>query len=117
MLFTLRDTFLEMDRVMNLLMWIDYTGMLPTPAIIKPKPLWTGKQILSLVLPELNYSRPSDKFKGWACPLDSNILVKNGELLCGMLTKANVGSSAGGMIHIVWRDLGPEATKLFMSNT
>ena len=47
----------------------------------------------------------------------TNILVKNGELLCGMLTKANVGSSAGGMIHIVWRDLGPEATKLFMSNT
>jgi DNA-directed RNA polymerase II subunit RPB1 len=43
MLFTLRDTFLEMDRVMNLLMWIDYTGMLPTPAIIKPRPLWTGK--------------------------------------------------------------------------
>jgi len=34
-----------------------------------------------------------------------------------MLTKAHVGSSAGGMIHIVWRDLGPEATKLFMSNT
>ena len=68
-------------------------------------------------MPELNYSRPSDKFKGWACPLDSNILVKNGELLCGMLTKANVGSSAGGMIHIVWRDLGPEVTKLFMSNT
>jgi hypothetical protein len=55
-----------------------------------------------LVLPELNYRRTSDKFKGWACPLDSNILVKNGELLCGMLTKANVGSSAGGMIHIVW---------------
>jgi DNA-directed RNA polymerase II subunit RPB1 len=43
MLFTLRDTFIEMDYLMNLLMWIDYNGVLPPPAIIKPKPLWTGK--------------------------------------------------------------------------
>jgi hypothetical protein len=29
---------------MNLLMWANYEeGRLPQPAIIKPKPLWTGK--------------------------------------------------------------------------
>ena len=43
MLFTQRDTFIEMDYVMNLLMWIDYNGTLPPPAILKPRPLWTGK--------------------------------------------------------------------------
>ena len=29
---------------MNLIMWIDnWEGELPMPAILKPKPLWTGK--------------------------------------------------------------------------
>lgn len=55
MLFTLKDTFIEMDVVMNLLMWIEYNGSLPMPAILKPKPLWTGKQIISLIIPDVNY--------------------------------------------------------------
>jgi DNA-directed RNA polymerase II subunit RPB1 len=42
-LFTFRDTFVTKDVLMNLVMWIDYQGSLPTPAILKPKPLWTGK--------------------------------------------------------------------------
>ena len=42
-LFTFRDTFIERDLLMNLMMWIDYTGEIPMPAILKPKPLWTGK--------------------------------------------------------------------------
>ena len=45
---TLRDTFIELDQVLNMLYWVpDWDGVIPTPAIIKPKPLWSGKQILS----------------------------------------------------------------------
>jgi DNA-directed RNA polymerase beta' subunit len=52
-LFTRRDTFLEKDLVMNLLMFLPtWDGILPTPAILKPKELWTGKQIFSLLIPE-----------------------------------------------------------------
>ena len=82
MLLTIRDTFLEMDQVMNLLMWFDYEGKkkirdgrLPPPAILKPKPLWTGKQILSLTLPEVNYV-VKDNADTWACPKDNNILIR-----------------------------------------
>lgn len=47
--FTLRDCFMDRDFVQNILMWVpDWDGVLPPPAIIKPKPLWTGKQILSM---------------------------------------------------------------------
>jgi DNA-directed RNA polymerase II subunit RPB1 len=55
MLFTLRDAFVGIDILMNLLMWINYEGTLPHPTILKPKPLWTGKQIISLVIPNVNY--------------------------------------------------------------
>ena len=42
---TQRDTFLDKAATMNLLMWINYDleKGLPYPAILKPKPLWTGK--------------------------------------------------------------------------
>ena len=37
---------------MNLLLWIrKWDGKLPIPCILKPKPLWTGKQIFSLLIP------------------------------------------------------------------
>ena len=37
---------------MNLLMWLpSWNGKLPVPAILKPKPLWTGKQIFSILIP------------------------------------------------------------------
>ena len=58
--FTRRDTFLEKDLVMNLVMHLDnFSGVLPAPAILKPRPLWTGKQITSLILPDVNLRRYS----------------------------------------------------------
>lgn len=116
MLLSTRDTFIELDIVMNLLMWVDYNGDLPSPAIIKPRPLWTGKQILSLVLPKVNYSRRG-KTLGWACPKDGHVLVKNGELLCGRFMKKEVGATSGGLVHIVWKDHSPEVCKDWMSHT
>jgi DNA-directed RNA polymerase II subunit RPB1 len=119
MLFTQRDTFLEKELVMNLLMWVGYDeDKFPTPAIIKPKPLWTGKQIFSLIIPKINIARMGKDSKGsWACPKDENLLIQSGELLCGNLNKSNIGSSSGGMIHIIWKEEGPYATRDFMSNT
>jgi len=56
-LFTRRDTFLKLDEVMNLMMFVDHwDGNLPKPAVLKPQPLWTGKQILSIFMPEVNLS-------------------------------------------------------------
>ena len=61
-----RNTFVELDAVMNLLMWVEYDGKLPPPAILKPRPMWTGKQILSLVIPKINYfKKGSGKFDGF----------------------------------------------------
>jgi DNA-directed RNA polymerase II subunit RPB1 len=121
MLFTQRDCFVELDQLMNLLMWLDIDGKLqgklPPPAILKPRPLWTGKQILSLVIPNVNFSLFDRGSSSWDCPRDKNFLVKNGELLCGVVIKNIVGASRGGLVHIIWRDLGPEACKDFVSNT
>lgn len=48
---TKRDTFIEKDVFMNILMWLeDWDGVVPMPAVIKPRPLWTGKQVFFVIL-------------------------------------------------------------------
>jgi DNA-directed RNA polymerase II subunit RPB1 len=47
--FTQRDCFIDKDLMMNLVMHLDsFAGTLPVPAILKPRPLWTGKQVMLL---------------------------------------------------------------------
>lgn len=39
-------------EMMNLLMFLpSWEGVMPCPAILKPKPLWSGKQLFSLIIP------------------------------------------------------------------
>ena len=42
--------------------WLDFwDGRIPVPAIIKPKPLWTGKQIMTMILPsKINVRRTAN---------------------------------------------------------
>ncbi len=45
-----RDTFIEKDLMMNILMNIDdWDGTVPMPCILKPRPLWSGKQVRARV--------------------------------------------------------------------
>ena len=117
-LFTRRDTLLEYYDVMNLLMWAEnFNGRLPVPTILKPRPLWTGKQIFSMLLPEVNllrYSAMHDPEKD-ASAHDTEVLIEKGELLTGQVDKRTVGSSSGSLIHVIWMEHGPLATKDFLT--
>ena len=101
---TRQDVFLTKYEVMNLMMKIKYTDYkLPYPAILKPEPKWTGKQILNLILPkDLNF--------------DKNITVQNGYYCDGEMCKKTLGTSEKGLIHTLWLKYGVEVTRLFMSN-
>lgn len=51
-LMTKRDTFIPKDVFMNMLMWLeDWDGKIPMPAVLKPQPLWTGKQVIPSAYP------------------------------------------------------------------
>ena len=83
---------------MQLIMWMPEFSIngeptvLPQPAILKPKPLWTGKQIFSLLIPNVNMHRV--KNGQYCCPNDLQVVIEKGELLCGAMTKAVIGSSS-----------------------
>ena len=110
--FTLRDTFLDWNQVQNILLWVpEWDGSVPIPAILKPKPLWTGKQILSLAIPRgINIHR-SPEPKSSNPVFDDGVLIENGEFIFGIVEKKTVGASQGGLVHVVFREKGPEATR------
>jgi DNA-directed RNA polymerase II subunit RPB1 len=118
--FSKRDTFLQRDLMMNLLMWIpNWDGVVPCPAIIKPIPLWTAKQIISLLIPNINligfHSTHPDDEQTDISPGDTKVIIENGELLAGILCKKTVGSSSGGIIHTSMNEYGPQVTMNFFN--
>jgi DNA-directed RNA polymerase II subunit RPB1 len=123
---TKRSCFIERDLCFNMLMWVtQWNGRIPIPAICKPKELWTGKQLLSMILPKINLKAKAnngpalgDDGKKMPCTFnayDHLVTIQEGELLEGTVDKKSIGSGMGGLIHTSWLDAGWEETARFMN--
>ncbi|KND98858.2 dna-directed rna polymerase ii largest subunit [Candidozyma auris] len=114
---TLRDIFIDYEQVMNMLYWIpDWDGVIPPPAVMKPKPLWTGKQLLSMAIPKGIHMQRFEDGRDFLSPEDKGILVVDGQIIFGVVDKKTVGATAGGLIHTVFREKGPQVcAQLFSS--
>ncbi|KAK4479526.1 hypothetical protein RD792_015042 [Penstemon davidsonii] len=130
-LITRKDTFY--DRASFSLM-CSYMGDamdpidLPTPAVLKPIELWTGKQLFSILLrphakmrvyvnlttSEKNYDKPTDKET--MCPKDGFVYIRNSELICGQLGKATLGNgNKDGLYSVLLRDYKAHAAAACMN--
>ncbi|NWS67386.1 RPA1 polymerase, partial [Crotophaga sulcirostris] len=128
---TIRGCFFTREQYMELV----YRGLtdkkgrikiLP-PAIMKPQRLWTGKQVvvstlLINIVPEnhvpLNLTGkakiggrawvkgPANRILNLDSMCESKVIIRNGELLCGVLDKAHFGSSAYGLVHCCYEIYG-----------
>lgn len=86
------------------------------PALMKPRALWTGKQIITTVLKNITpVTHPGLTLLGksqisgdrWGEKSEEDIVMfQDGELLCGILDKAQLGPSGGGFIHSVYEAYG-----------
>jgi DNA-directed RNA polymerase II subunit RPB1 len=120
---TKRDCFIEKDLFMNILMWWeDFDGKVPAPTILKPRPLWTGKQVFNLIIPkQINLKRTS----AWHAesegpdmtPGDTQVRIEKGEVISGTLCKKTLGTSTGSLIHVIWEEVGPDAARKFLGHT
>ncbi|KAI3468843.1 hypothetical protein Pfo_025506 [Paulownia fortunei] len=99
---------------------------LPTPALVKPMELWTGKQLFSvllrphakmrvyvnLTLAEKNYG----KSKETMCPKDGFVYIRNSELISGQLGKATLGNgNKDGLYSVLLRDYNAHAAAACMN--
>lgn len=99
--------------------------LLVAPAILKPKPMWTGKQIIDTVLlnvcplntPGLNMTS-SNKVKNdyWGPNSQENtVFIQNGKLLIGILDKSQYGAADHGLVHAVFEVYGADTAGLLLS--
>lgn len=95
-LFTRDDNVMTREKVMYLL------GTLDKPFKLSKKQ-YSGKEVLSMLLPKINYKRAEAE-------------IHNGIFKFGQASKKMMGISAGGVLHIIWNDCGPEETRKFMNN-
>ncbi|XP_073009025.1 DNA-directed RNA polymerase III subunit 1 isoform X1 [Typha latifolia] len=127
-LITRKDTFY--DRAAFSLM-CSYMGDsmesidLPTPALIKPIELWTGKQLFSvLVRPNastrvfLNFTLKEKIYTKLEtmCPCDGYVYFRNSELICGQLGKTTLGNgNKDGLFSVLLRDYNSHAAASCMN--
>ncbi|NXJ01209.1 RPA1 polymerase, partial [Psophia crepitans] len=131
---TIRGCFFTREQYMELVYrgLTDKKGRIKIfpPAIMKPQRLWTGKQVVSTLLinitPEkhvpLNLTGkakiggrawvkgPANRHLNLDSMCESQVIIRNGELLCGVLDKAHFGSSAYGLVHCCYEIYGGETS-------
>ncbi|KAH8118620.1 beta and beta-prime subunits of DNA dependent RNA-polymerase [Phellopilus nigrolimitatus] len=124
---TSRETFFSREEYFQLLYGAlrpeDSTqpsGRLRTlpPTIWKPKPLWTGKQVISTVMLNItpktarglnlaSKSKVSGDLWGKGSE-EAKVLFVDGELLCGILDKSQFGATDYGLVHSVYELYGAD---------
>jgi DNA-directed RNA polymerase II subunit RPB1 len=80
------------------------------------KESYTGREILSMVMPSINYDAPSPMFKN---PLvakfgnfhesDYKVVIVNGEIRSGILCGSIIKPSANSIYHVICNMYGPQA--------
>lgn len=118
--FSSRDTFFDEEDYHQLL----YSSLRPEnshivtdriqlvqPAVLKPKYMWTGKQVITTILKNIKppervgltlkskSSTPGDRWGEGS--EEQEVIFKDGEFLCGILDKKQLGPSTGGLIDAI----------------
>lgn len=120
-LFTQRDSFIDKPLLMHLLMFVpSWDGKIPVPAVLKPKQLWTGKQLFSLLIDDrVNLDRTHSKHEDsennsdnrWVTAHDTRVTIRSGVLLSGIICKNTLGAKAAGLLHITRLECGHEVAR------
>ncbi|GMI28870.1 hypothetical protein TeGR_g3546 [Tetraparma gracilis] len=142
-----KNSFLEREEYMQLvfssittlpglevLSYEESIEFLP-PAILKPRQLWTGKQVVSTLLQQLRRTTYKDqrrektllpgismerKAKTPATAFGEDqkehlIVIRDGELLRGVLDKAAFGATEFSLVHAVHEAYGPHKAGLLLN--
>ncbi|KAJ5594031.1 DNA-directed RNA polymerase III subunit RPC1 [Penicillium hispanicum] len=97
---------------------------LPPPSVLKPQMLWTGKQVFNILMRPNNddpvlvnldaacreFKQPKDGRPRDLDPNDGWLVIRNSEVMCGVMDKSTIGSGKkDNVFYIMLRDYGPAA--------
>lgn len=149
-LFTERDRFLDRSTVYQILRAVKYNvergetqvgqeefvcieSALPSPAVLKPRMLWTGKQIFSMLLPKWLHvdvvqsglrrglsvqvsQRQTHTLQSVMDFEDRHVVIRDGTLLCGTLDKRFLGGSRSSIAHRIAMEGSLQQATRFISD-
>ena len=116
-LITQRDVFYDRSQISQIVTYFADANEqieLPAPVILKPIRLWTGKQVMSVLMrpngdaqwpvvnvemKERNYTRDTVM-----CSRDGYVVIRNSECMCGNWAKSTVGGDKSGLLYSLIRD-------------
>ena len=136
-LFTRYDNYVTLDEIMDIMIDIpSFDGILPEPLIkagdteadlpsyfpkykydftpIK-KDMWSGRQIFSLVIPNINLVKKNKSYDNEETFMNK-VTIKKGEVIDGVFDKNILGASEQGLIHIIFNQYGAERTQQFLDD-
>jgi DNA-directed RNA polymerase beta' subunit len=97
-----------------------FAGTVPKPHETTPNgiKIWSGRQMLSTILPDnVNYVG-NNKEQDERNPNDENMVrIENGVILQGRIDKTVYGAPTKGLVHSIFNEYGADETKLFFDNT
>ena len=73
------------------------------------KSSFTGKELINIIIPQLfNFTRKNN--------FGETVLITNGNYVSGRLCKKSLGTSEGGIIHLIWLLHGSQSASNFISD-
>ncbi len=106
-LLTINDIRMRRDQMNNYMMFSKkFNGLLPEPAGIENGlPYWNGKQLYSLILPDININQIK------------SIKIIRGQIMEGYLNSESLGGDPGGLIKQIYNAYGMQSCNDFLNDT
>jgi DNA-directed RNA polymerase subunit A' len=116
---TSNSSSLTKDEFANLAMLGGYRGPLPEPLVTTDdgQRKYSGRQLFSLFLPkDFNFIITS-KWSKAAKGEGKDVVIKNGELISGVIDKASIGAEEpDSVLHRIAKDYGTDAARKFLDS-
>lgn len=115
------STYFNKKEFMNLMMGNkNYDGNLPIPKINENDiHKWSGKQVISQILPRVNVSMGGKNYDDDKDSKDSETYIKiiDGELVQGKWDKDIFTKTSRGLVHVIFNDYGYKKAEEFLNTT
>ncbi len=121
-LLTRGEKLFSKEEVMELIKPLEVKELVEPKVIRDGEAYWTGKQIFSMILPDITLEfraeicQGCDVCKGKDCENDAYVVIKDGELIVGTIDEKAVGAFKGIIIDEIVRKFGNEEAKKFIDN-
>ena len=107
-------------QMMNLICNLStFKGFIPEPEIMIDDrlPMWTGKQVLSFIIPDnINLKQENESYDNEPVDVKNMVEIIEGVVKQGAFDKGLFTKTSKGLIHTIYNDLGSDRAKSFIDD-